>query len=284
MNNSYQSTSLAVLLTVHNRKLKTLACLSHLFLQKLPVEVSMEVWLTDDGCTDGTAEAVHKAFPLVNIVQGDGNLFWNRGMYRAWEAASLHREYDYYLWLNDDTELMECCIAELLEGARQTQDHAILVACVRSRTEERSTYGGRSLKGNGVVTPNGELQECATMNGNCVLVPKSVFAACGNLDWAFRHAIGDLDYGYRARKVGFRVLASKQWLAYCENNPHLPAWARTSVPFFKRLKNLYSPLGYAEPIPFYHYEKRNFGLFTALMHFVTIHIRVLFPGLWKQHN
>lgn len=276
-----KSKSLAVLMTVHNRKQKTLSCLSHLFGQLVPQNLIMDLWLTDDGCTDGTLEAVVASYPQVKIISGDGNLFWNRGMYKAWEKASQSRDYDYYLWLNDDTELLNTCISELVSDAHDCSDTAIIVACIRSKIKEIATYGGRSMQGTGVVNPNGSLQECATMNGNCVLIPKAVFNVCGNLDWTFHHAIGDMDYGYRARKAGFRVLSSRNWLGYCENNPKLPAWARKEVPFGKRIKNLYSPLGYAEPIPFFHYEKRNFGLFTALKHFVTIHIRVLFPGLWK---
>lgn len=67
--------TIAVLLTVFNRKDKTLKCLQHLFNQ-LPIEgYSIDVYLTDDGCTDGTPEAVKEQYPQVNIIHGDGNLF-----------------------------------------------------------------------------------------------------------------------------------------------------------------------------------------------------------------
>ena len=46
-------------------------------------------------------EAVGKMFPQVHIIKGDGNLFWNRGMYMAWQAAIKEKDYDFYLWLND---------------------------------------------------------------------------------------------------------------------------------------------------------------------------------------
>ena len=48
--------SLAILLTVFNRKAKTLQCLQNLYVQ-LPIEeYTVSVYLTDDGCTDGTPE------------------------------------------------------------------------------------------------------------------------------------------------------------------------------------------------------------------------------------
>jgi len=61
--------------------------------------------MTDDGCTDGTSKEVLEQYPSVHIVSGDGTLFWNRGMYCAWKAAVKEREYDFYMWLNDDTTL-----------------------------------------------------------------------------------------------------------------------------------------------------------------------------------
>lgn len=89
--------SIAVLLTVHNRKEKTLHCLQDLFTQEIPKGFQIDVYLTDDGCTDGTPKAVKMQYPQVNIVEGNGNLFWNRGMYTAWETAVKIKDYDFIL-------------------------------------------------------------------------------------------------------------------------------------------------------------------------------------------
>lgn len=271
--------TIAVLLTVFNRKEKTLKSLKRLY-DQLPIDnYQVDVYLTNDGCTDGTPESIRDLFPLVNVIDSQGDLFWNRGMYTAWKEASKN-DYDFYLWLNDDSFLFSYALATLLDNSNKCNHQAIIVAAMRSKDKEVTTYSG--YNSDGKISPNGELQECNTFNGNCVLIPKCVFEKVGNLDWTFRHAIGDLDYGYRARKAGFKIYVATQYLGICENNPKLPAWARKEVPFTKRLKNLYSPLGYAEPLPFFHFEKRNFGLAVALKHFITIHIRVLFPQLWKQ--
>ena len=271
--------TIAVLLTVFNRKSKTLECLKRLYSQ-LPIEnCQVDVYLTDDGCTDGTPEAVKQQFPQIHIIHGNGNLFWNRGMYIACEEAA-KKNYDFYLWLNDDTILLPNALRTLLTNSHKKQNQAIIVAANRAQNEETVTYSGHNKKGK--ITPNGSLQPCDTFNGNCVLIPKYVFQKLGNLDYKFRHAIGDLDYGYRAKRAGIEVYVSPEYLGVCDNNPQLPAWTQKEVPLLKRIKNLYSPLGYAEPIPFFHFERKNFGLATAIKHFISIHIRVLFPQLWKH--
>lgn len=271
--------SIAVLLTVYNRKIKTLNCLHNLFSQ-LPLEgYQVDVYLTNDGCTDGTPEAICQQFPQVHIIHGNGNLFWNRGMYIAWQEAAL-KDYDFYLWLNDDTILLPNALKTLLINSNSKQNQAIIVAANRATKEEKVTYSGHNK--NGMIAPNGTLQHCDTFNGNCVLIPRYVYQKLGNLDWKFRHAIGDLDYGYRAKKIGISIYVSSEYLGVCDNNPQLPAWTRKEISLIKRIKNLYSPLGYAEPISFFYFEKRHFGLITAIKHFISIHIRVLFPQLWKH--
>lgn len=122
--------TIAVLLTVHNRKEKTMKCLENLFNQQIPSGYSIAIYLTDDGCTDGTVEAVKKRFPTVQIVQGDGTLYWNRGMWTAWNAAAKHN-HDYYLWLNDDTYLLPGAIEELVQSATRCHEDAIVVGACR---------------------------------------------------------------------------------------------------------------------------------------------------------
>lgn len=79
--------NIAVLLTCHNRREKTLSCLQSLFGATMPEGYKTEVFLVDDGSTDGTGEAVEKCFPQVTVIQGDGNLYWNKGMNLAWKNA-----------------------------------------------------------------------------------------------------------------------------------------------------------------------------------------------------
>ena len=143
----------AVLLTVFNRKEKTLECLGRLF-DQLPIEdLQIDVFLTDDGCTDGTAEAVENLFPSVHILKGNGDLFWNRGMLMAWKAAADARDYDAYFWLNDDTFLYEETLTSLQRAVKDTEGKAIIVGATEDASHSKLTYGGRLREGESRFLP-----------------------------------------------------------------------------------------------------------------------------------
>ena len=189
--------SIAVLLTCHNRKKTTIECLENLF---LPKDVNFDVFLVDDGSTDGTGEAVRNVYPHVNVIDGTGDLFWNQGMLLAWKSAASANDYDFYIWLNDDTKLRKDSIIKLFKDYSYIkndlqEDGVIVGSCVESTTETTFSYGGRNHKN--PVIPNGLPQECNYINGNFVLIPKIVFERVGFLSSRFTHAIGDIDYGFK---------------------------------------------------------------------------------------
>ena len=203
-------------------------------------------------------------------------------MHTAWKAAAKHKAYDLYLWINDDTVLFKNALQIILQAAQETNFSSIVCGNTCSEIDGSITYGGRGNTNEaGILVPNGQLQECTIINGNFLLVPKIIYETIGNIDWAFRHAIGDFDYGLRAIKSGFKNYVAYAYVGTCELNPTLPKWCLKETPIKKRFELLYSPLGYAEPIPFFIYEKRHFGLLTAIKHFITINLRALIPQLWK---
>lgn len=270
--------TIAVLLTVHNRRDKTLQCLQHLFLQESIADFEIEVFMVDDGCTDGTPEIVLEQYPSVHIIKGNGDLFWNRGMHMAWQTAAKHKDFDYYLWLNDDTLLVPNAIQELL--VCENGQASVVCGAICSEKDYCFTYGGHELSGKN-IEPNGEVQPCMIINGNCVLVSKRVYQVIGTLDEIFPHAIGDYDYGLRALKMRFRVVTTRKYIGFCEQNFYLPKWCYADTPLAQRFKVLYSPLGNAHPIYFFIYENRHFGILRAVKHFCSIHLRALIPSIWK---
>lgn len=272
---------IATLLTVHNRKEKTLQCLENLYKQVIPEGYELQVYLTDDGCTDGTPEAIRKEFPQVNIVSGDGTLFWNRGMWTAWDAASKAKDYDYYLWLNDDTFLYEDCISSLVHASKLKEDKAIIVGACQWLDHSKGLSYGAFLKNKQRIIPNGTLKEAETFNGNVVLIPRDVFNQVGNLDYYYRHSHGDTDYGFRAHKLGIKIYQSEKYLGECDRHEKLPQWCNPDTPLKKRIEFLNLPTQYSPKEAFY-YERKHYGLKTALFHQITIYVRLLFPSFWSK--
>jgi len=267
---------ISVLITCHNRKEKTLQCLNLLFKQNgIKVLYEIEVYLVDDGCTDGTPIAVKEQFPSVNIIKGNGNLYWNRGMHLAWTTAAYTKDYDYYLWLNDDTFLFENALEDLLSFKN---DNALITGSTKSKTSLKFTYGG--YKNKLPLVPNGHFQSCDYANGNILLISKTIFGKLGKNDPTFHHALGDFDYTLRAKKLGFEIINSPHWSGYCENHLYEPTWIKESN-VFTRLKNLYTPLSGCSPKEYFVYDLRHNGFFVALFHFTSIHIKCLFPKWFK---
>jgi len=274
-----QIKTIAVLLTCHNRKNKTLTCLKSLFDANLPDDFALDIFLVDDGSTDGTSDAIRGKYPGINIIQGNGNLYWNRGMYLAWKTAANIKKYDFYLWLNDDVKLFKNALCVIINDFINNED-SIICGAMLSETDNITTYGGRNVKGN-LIEPSGKNDKCYFINGNLVLIPNSVFSKVGMLDSVFPHSIGDFDYGLRAAKDGYSSFISSQHIGYCESNSNLPNWCVSYVPLLSRIKSLYSPLGNSHPYYYSIYSYRHFGLFRTLKHIITIHLRLLLPKLWK---
>lgn len=271
---------IAVLMTVHNRRDKTEECLGRVLSNALPDDYKISLYLTDDGCTDGTSEMLKKEFPMVHVIQGDGNLFWNRGMWTAWEEAS-KGDYDFYLWLNDDTMLKDDAIMEVLEESNEAGNKAIITGATCSVTKKECTYGLYAKEK--ILVPNGEFQTGDGMNGNFVLIPKYVYKILGNLDPYYTHAGGDTDYGLRAIKAGIPVYLSKVYVGTCESHPTIDKWCNPQVPFRERWNYLNRPNGMPLHVMFYH-DKKHFNMIKACFHVVTTVLHCCFPSIWLKYK
>lgn len=273
--------TIATLLTVHNRKEKTLLCLQCLYKQ-VPIEgYKLDVYVTDDGCTDGTPKAIREEFPQVTIINGDGSLFWNRGMYAAWSKAAETADYDYYLWLNDDTFLFDNAVSRLLSSSNNHDDEAVIIGSSCSiMNNSIITYGGILTKG-GRITDVHEEHFCDTFEGNIVLIPKYVYKMIGKNDHIFHHAVGDNDYGYRSSKAGIKIFTGIGAFGTCEQHDKPAKWTDPNMPLNVRWKDYFSPYGstYRE---YFIFRRRHFGLLSACVKLMTSFLHMLMPAVYNK--
>ena len=177
-------------------------------------------------------------------------------MWTAWQAAADARDYDAYLWLNDDTFVYDGALSSLMHAMTETDGEAIIVGATEDATHSKLTYGGRLSEGT-IPIPTGELAPVDYFNGNIVLVPRSTFLQLGYLDDYFTHSKGDYDYGLRAKKAGLQIYQIGKVLGECDEHPTFDKWCDPNVPFAQRWKLLNRPNG-MPPHETFYFEKRHY--------------------------
>lgn len=270
-------------MTVFNRKVKTLRCLKSIEEQTIQAnkEFKIDVFLTNDGCTDGTPQEVSDQYPKVNIIEGDGNLFWNRGMYTAWKEAAKD-DYDFYLWLNDDVLLFSDAIENLYYCSNSHSHKAIIVGgCCSSQDKSIVTYSGYDIHRGKLITDTSKETPCKVFNGNIVLIPRYVYREIGLNDPHYRHGLGDFDYSLMAYKNKIESLVAKGICGICDKNNTIPTWRNPNKSLKERYIAFYKP-GWngANPSEFYYYRKKFYGVIPAIRTYITNYIHLLFPKLW----
>ena len=279
---------IAVLLTVHNRREKTLCCLQNLFKQKLNSDFLMDVYLTDDGCTDGTPEAIREQYPKVIIIKGDGNLFWNGGMIAAWESALQQGKYDGYLWLNNDTFVYSNLWEELLEADEYSfctyQKRGIYIGSTQDPQTGQFTYGGFNFVSKWTlkdqfVYPDGEFHLCQCAHGNVTYISHEIVEKIGILCRDYRHGGGDHDYTYLAHKAGYPLIVLKNYVGTCENDHKEGGYADfLSMRLKDRIRYLYSPVGFNLHNTLL-FQKRCFP-YRYLFVWIMGYAKALFPQIY----
>jgi GT2 family glycosyltransferase len=280
---------IAALYTCFNRKEKTLASLATL--QKASTSfgnsLQLDVFLTDDGSTDGTSEAVSKHFSYVTIIKGDGSLFWAEGMRSSWKEA-LKNNYDAFLLLNDDVELYEDFFSHLF----QTHEYSIntynkggvYIGATENKNIGKLTYSGslvlsKILYTQNRLAPNGDFQICDLANANIMLVHNTVVDAIGILSKGYSHGMADYDYTLTARRKKIPVLVAPEYCGHCVNDHKSKYENFEKLSFSERKKILYSPTGLA----FKSYKKYMWKFFPMRYPAIVFfgYFKLYFPTLYK---
>ena len=232
---------IAVLMTCYNRVDTTLKCLQRLFNQEIPEGYSFDVWLVDDASPDKTGERVKAAYPQVNVIQGTGNLFWCKGMRLAWDKAAEAHEYDFYLWLNDDVVLNDFALKRLLIDSEELGENVIICGALYSPEVGGIFYGAPELRN--CESLNEPKLINAGMHGNVVLIPQVIYKTIGGMAKGLVHQHGDFEYGYRARKFGFKVFVAGAIVGNCHANFGFDKRKLLNASLKKRIEMLFSPKG-----------------------------------------
>ena len=211
-----------------------------------------QVFLVDDGSSDGTGSRVRAAFRQVKVIEGDGNLFWAKGMELAWKTAVAEGDWDAYLWLNDDTVLYDDALAKLFS----LDDGCSIIVGDLQDSAGKIVYG---------------LREGGLFTGNCVFVPQAVYGRLGMLCAGFAHAWADSDYALLAQRKGVNVIAGGV-VGTVEGHPNRPSLKGLS--FKERVRMLRDPKGW-HVHDLWLYRRRNWGIMAAMVSCVHLVLHVM---------
>ena len=272
---------IAILITCYNRVETTKKCLKHCFNSlSLINKFDHDIFLLDDDSPDKTGETIKKIYPSINVIYGDGKHFWSGGTRKLWELASTKKDYDYYVWLNDDSILFKNAFTVVYHDLKK-KNSSIIVGTFTSSNQDlnKLTYGGRD-KNLSILKPSGEPQKCTFINGNFVFVPREVFKKVGFLSKMFTHNYGDTDYGLRAIKKKFKIFIASEVLGVCDKN-QLELWRQPNTKFLSRLKSFYRSKNFITKEVIY-FQLVHFGLFALIKNFIGVFVIILSPKVYYK--
>lgn len=276
---------IAILITCYNRKDKTLKCLSEIYANYNKNLYSFEIFIVDGGSSDNTPSFIKEKFPEVHLKICNG-LFWAEGMREAWKLSETYGIFDYFLLLNDDTNLYPIAIDELIKADKYSLEtkgkSGIYVGSTCDPETKKYTYGGIKLKQWGkragtILVPNGTYQQCDLANANILMISRTVYNVLGSFSNEYTHGIADFDYSLSAVKAGFPVWVLPFYCGECQND-HGPSWLPQGSTLKQRIKYLYSPKGLAYKQQL-HYIRKFFPSEYNEMK-IKLWLKTLFPFIW----
>lgn len=219
---------LAVVILSYNRADLLADCLDSLY--AAPTRCALSVWVVDNASSDGSAGLVRERYPRARLIVSPVNGGFSYGNNLALARILAEGSADYVLLLNNDTVVppgaLDGLVAYLeahpeagVVGPRLLlPDGSLDLACRRSfPTPEVSFYrmaglarlfprSPRFARYNMTYLDPGQETEVDAVVGACMLLRASVIAEVGLLDEQFFMYGEDLDWCYRIKQYGWRVV------------------------------------------------------------------------------
>lgn len=222
---------------VHNRREITLQCLRSLT-RIDSTGLDVHVIIIDDGSTDGTSRAIRCEFPDVEVISGNGALWYTEGTNVGIRAALRNRA-DFVLMINDDEIFDRMFLRHLVETA-STYDRSIVGPLLllwdmphkvfQVAPVWDTLYGDwHHLYQQTVWTVPDKVWEVDLIVGNCVLVPGAAFHECGLMDSRKYPNFGDATFTPKMKKRGWQLLIDPSARVFCQPNQPPPRLREMSV-------------------------------------------------------
>ncbi len=220
--------SLAVVILNYNRADLLADCLASLY--AVPTACALEVWVVDNASEDGSAAMVQTRFPQVRLLCSPINGGFAHGNNLALRQILAEGTVDYVMLLNNDTLVPDGALDGLVAaieaepavavvGPRlRLPDGSLDLACRRSFPTPTVAFyhmtglarifprSPRFARYNMTFLAPDQRTEVDAVVGACMLLRRTVIAEVGLLDEAFFMYGEDLDWCYRIKQYGWRIV------------------------------------------------------------------------------
>lgn len=275
--------NLAIIFTCFNRAEKTKKCLNSIKSQILDDDIKIRFYICDDASTDQTLLYIKEILPEATIINGEGGLYWSKGMYKAMNAAYQDNN-DFYLMINDDVDFYKTSLQTMIDSYKLSNVFCGIVGTTVSQDESITTYGGgnfiRKLEigRHNLLNPNGKLQSCQIANWNCFLLPKKVIDDIGLIDNYYEHGYGDYDYSLLMRRKGYPIYVATDYIGKCNRNTTKGTYNDKALSRYIRISKLFSikALPIKSSIHFYWKNHSFLGIGYIFYVYIKEIYRILF--------
>ena len=182
-------------------------------------EIAFEIWVVDNGSSDGSVGAIKEKYPGIRIIENRTNLGFAAANNLALERMGGH----YALLLNTDTVLTEGAVGELHNFMQGNPEAAIacgqllnpdgskqnsianfpsLLSLVSNETLLRLLLPRRFPSKRRVYKTPIEIDSCI---GACMLIRKKAIDQTGFLDDRYFFFLEETDWAYRMKKAGWKI-------------------------------------------------------------------------------
>lgn len=225
----------------------------------------LELFVVDNASTDGSPEMVSSEFPWVSLIRSESN----RGYAFANNLGLRKCTGEYYLLLNPDTELSPCALRDMVDYMDARPDTGIAgpklvladgrldLACRRSFPSPRvSLYrmlglsklfptSRRFARYNLTYLDPDQPAEVDSVVGAFMMVRASAAREVGLLDETFFMYGEDLDWAYRIKARGWKVLYNPAVVVLHHKGAASRRHARKSIIEFYRAMQIFFDKHYA---------------------------------------
>lgn len=186
------------------------------------------IYVADNASTDNSREITEKEFPTVKWIQLD----WNYGFAEGYNKSLSRIEAEYYLLLNSDVEVGKDWLIPLLDYMDAHPDTAacqpkLLSFKDRSKFEYAGACGGyidrygypfcRGRIFDTVETDAGQYDTIAPIfwaSGAALMVRAADYKKAGGLDRRFFAHMEEIDFCWRLRNLGRKIVCIPQGVVY----------------------------------------------------------------------